>query len=1053
MGAVNVGHIIAFAELRDGMSGPAKKVKRDLLAAGAAAGAAVLALRGVSDVIGSNVRSFAEFEGALNNVTAVSGATGAEFVKLKDLALDMGAQTKFSATEAAKAQGFLAMAGLEVNQVMAALPNTLSLAAAGNLELATAADIVTNVMSGFGEPVEELGRLTDILALSAASANTNVEQMGSAMSYVAPVAASTGQSVEATAAAIGILSNAGIQGERAGTTLRGILASLAAPSDAAATIFERLGGNIGQSSIEINDAAGNMLPLRDIVAQLEEAGLTAGDAMTIFGKRAGPGMLALVRQGSGALADFTGELEAAEGAAADMAETQMRGLVGSMTRMESTVDTLSVRIGDVMAPAVATVVDAFVDFSGWLQDSERGVDVLAALLAGAFVTALTAAGVAVWALVPAITAATGGLNLLIPLIAGIGAATVAVALTGDREFGRYAESSEDAKKAIEDLTASLGRLKGKTDEAAGEQIYANLQSAAELVASKMDQLTAAKKALEGMGFEALPSEIEKQRAVVEALTEQLGDAEAAQSKLVEAYTEYVNNREGLEKAQEEAQAIAEVESNADKAKKAVTDWMEAWRREAYETQRAADLLRIETESWDRALEAVKSTADDVFPAIQDYSGTNEYMTGLVNAALEEQKRKIKSVKKETDDSKTSAEGATQRFGELAGVFSSVTSFDAGSLMGTINQLAKGDWVGAAMSAATSFFSWLGGKDDERKRRQETELEARKQRWRDEQEAAEAALQAIQDEWVEVANKVIDAGFETDEWIAKLETLPDHIDADAIRAKFQDGLSALDRLQGFQEDLSSLQSFVGGYGTKSALQQFMETGQISKAAYAEYQQAGGNEMDLAKFAAALDRSNTFQGFLTAFREAEEGSTEQQNAMAQLSWFMERQGVTQGNIESRIQDTNTLLTDKLGAAADVLEGDIKTTLADIEGAIESQTEQLVAAIEGLDLSVTVVTPGGDEVGHGGSGDGPEGYDGFARGGVMRGPGIVGEYGPELADPDTPTRIYSNSQLRAALSGGLGGGGRQRVELVWKDGRVLAEIVGEYLPGSMHERGVGR
>ena len=1048
MGAVNVGHIIAFAELRDGMSGPGKKIKQNLLGTAAAAGAAVIALRGVTDVIGSNVRSFVEFEGALNNVMAVSGATGAEFTRLKDLALEMGAQTKFSATEAAKAQGFLAMAGLETNEVMKALPQTLSLAAAGNLELATAADIVTNVMSGFGEPVEEIGRLTDILALSAASANTNVEQMGAAMSYVAPISASVGMSVEETAAAIGLLSNAGIQGERAGTTLRGVLGKLAAPSNEATEIFERLGKRIGQTTIHVENAEGEMLPLVDILAQLEQSGLSAGDAYTIFGQRAGPGLMALLRQGSGALSEFTGELERADGAADDMANTQMRGLVGSMTRLDSTVDTLSVRMGDVMAPAVATVVDWIVDFSGWLQKTDKGVDALAALLAGAFVAALAAAGVAIWALVPAITAATGGLNLVIPLIAGVVAAGVTLAATGSDSYGDYADSVNSTKETVGELTAAVEELKGKTEEAIGDQIYARLSEAAELVVAKTAELQQAEEAIA-----ALPvlrySEFSDEADRVRAATAALAEAEAGMGDLQTAYREFVSSRE-FKFAEEERQRLEDVSEAAKKARKQVNTWMQDMRREGYETRRAFALLQIETQNWEYSLSVLDAVADSVFPAVQEYAESNAYMTGKVNEALHQQWKRLKTVKDKTDDSADSAREAEKRFGELAGLFSSVTTFDARSLMGTINQLSQGDWVGAAISAASGFFSWLNGKDAEKKRRQEEAQAARIQQWEDEREAAEAALQAIHDDLVELAEDVIDIGFQTDEWITQLESLPDHIDSDAIKAKFADGLAALGELQGFQKDISSLQSFVGDYASQSALQQFMDSGNLTQAAADEYTAAGGDERLLDRFATALGESTTFEGLLSAYENAEEGSGEQLAALHRLETYMTNQGITEGSIDTRIAATNTLLGGNLTRAADVLEGDIKTTLADIESAIKSQTEELVAAIEGLDLSVTVVTRGGngDDKGEG-HGRGGNGYDGYAKGGLMRGAGLVGEYGPELADPQTPTRIYSNRQLGDALTGS--GNSNVPVQLVWKDGRVLAEITAEHMPAALDDAGV--
>ena len=346
----------------------------------------------------------------MNQVKAVSGASADEMLRLKNLALEMGSTTKFSAKEAADAMGFLAMAGLSVHEVTAALPGTLELAAAGNIALAEAADLATNVMSGMGLEVSELGHLNDVLAKTAASSNTSVLQLGSAMKFVAPVAAAAGLSIEETASAIGVMSNAGIQGERAGTSLRGAITKLLNPSSQAEKILDKLG-------VTVTNTAGDMLPLDNIVQQFEQSGLSAGDAMAIFGQRAGPGMLALVSSGSKGLKDYTRELENSEGAAAKMAETQQEGLVGSMTRLSSAVDTLMIRFGEQLSPMIGKIVDKFVGFVSWLTESETRIDMIAGILAGVFVAGVALAVAAIWTFVPAITAATGGLNLIIPIVA------------------------------------------------------------------------------------------------------------------------------------------------------------------------------------------------------------------------------------------------------------------------------------------------------------------------------------------------------------------------------------------------------------------------------------------------------------------------------------------------------------------------------------------------------------------------------------------------------------------------------------------------------------
>ena len=272
----------------------------------------------------------------MNKVKAVSQATTAQMVLMKDQALAMGSATKFSAKEAADAQGFLAMAGLSVNDVMAALPGTLELAAAGNLDLATAADKATNVLSGMKLPVEELGRVNDVMAATAGSANTSVLELADAMVYAGPVASSAGITLEETAAAIGVLSNAGMKGEMAGTALRGSISRLLDPSAKAATTMRELG-------VQTTDSSGAMLPFADILDNIAAAGVDAGEIMGAFGQRAGPGMLNLLATGGDALRGFTVDLEGSGGAAQRMADTQLEGLVGSMTRLSSATDTAKIK--------------------------------------------------------------------------------------------------------------------------------------------------------------------------------------------------------------------------------------------------------------------------------------------------------------------------------------------------------------------------------------------------------------------------------------------------------------------------------------------------------------------------------------------------------------------------------------------------------------------------------------------------------------------------------------------------------------------------------------
>ena len=358
---------------------------------------------------GGAVMAAANFEKSMNKVKAISGATGKDFDRLKNQAKDLGKTTQFSASQAADAMGFLGMAGFDTEQIMAAMPATLDLAAAGGLELAQAADIASNVLSGFGAEASEMGRFSDVMAAGFTNSNTSLEQLGTAMAYVAPVASGMGLSLEETTAAIGKLSDAGIQGSAAGTSLRGILAQLSQKSDA-------LG-------VSVFDSAGKMLPLENILEQMKTKGHSASKIMEVFGNKAGPGMLALLKVGGKGLNELTQKLETSGGTAKNIADTQMEGLAGTMTRLKSQLEGVAIQFGEMLLPAmekVAAVVSNVLTWFSKLDGSTKTIIItvgILAALAGPLV-ALGGAFATVWA------AATGPVGLVIGAIALVGAAII-----------------------------------------------------------------------------------------------------------------------------------------------------------------------------------------------------------------------------------------------------------------------------------------------------------------------------------------------------------------------------------------------------------------------------------------------------------------------------------------------------------------------------------------------------------------------------------------------------------------------------------------------------
>jgi phage-related minor tail protein len=204
-----------------------------------------------------------DFEAQMSRVQAIAGATSTELEALTDQALQLGADTSFSASEVAQGMENLASAGFTVEEIMAAMSGMLDLAASSGADLATSSEIAASAIRGFGLDASDAAHVADVFAEASARTNAQTEDMGEAMKYVAPVASAMSQSLEETAAAIGIMSDAGIKGSQAGTSLRGALSRLAKPTQPVADKMDELG-------LSFYDAAGNMLPLNEMIEQLQD---------------------------------------------------------------------------------------------------------------------------------------------------------------------------------------------------------------------------------------------------------------------------------------------------------------------------------------------------------------------------------------------------------------------------------------------------------------------------------------------------------------------------------------------------------------------------------------------------------------------------------------------------------------------------------------------------------------------------------------------------------------------------------------------------------------
>ena len=318
------------------------------------------------------VMAASKFEKSMNKVRAITGATGSDFTKLNSQAKLLGKTTQFSASQAAEAMSFLGMAGFKTEEIISAMPATLNLAAAGAMDLGTAADIASNILSGFGADASELSNISDVLAKAMTSSNTNVEQLGNAMKMVAPVSKGFGISLEETTAAIGKLSDAGIQGESAGTGLRGILATLSEKA--------------GELGMNVFDASGNMRPLNEMLTEIANSGHSTAKIMDVFGKKAGPSMLALLDVGGEGLKNFTTQLENSGGTAKKIADTQMQGLSGQLVKLKSATEGLAISFGELIIPILMKLVSIVQGAIDTFNNLDGGIKIALVTLGGLLAT-------------------------------------------------------------------------------------------------------------------------------------------------------------------------------------------------------------------------------------------------------------------------------------------------------------------------------------------------------------------------------------------------------------------------------------------------------------------------------------------------------------------------------------------------------------------------------------------------------------------------------------------------------------------------------------------
>lgn len=306
------------------------------------------------------VKTTSDFDTSMSKVQAISGATGSDFDALRSKAREMGAETKYSASEAADAMTYMAMAGWKTEDMLQGVEGIMYLAAASGEDLATTSDIVTDALTAFGKSAEESGHLADIMAAASSNANTNVGLMGETFKYVAPVAGALGLSMEDTAVAIGLMANAGIKGSQSGTALRNILTRMAKPTKESQTAMDALG-------ISLTNSDGSMRSLEEIMQDLRTGfgGLTEAEqaqyAAMLAGQRGMSGLLAIVNAAPADYAKLRQAVDNSTGSAKNMATTMQDNLAGQLTILKSQLQELAISFGDIMVPQIRKAVE-------WVQN-------------------------------------------------------------------------------------------------------------------------------------------------------------------------------------------------------------------------------------------------------------------------------------------------------------------------------------------------------------------------------------------------------------------------------------------------------------------------------------------------------------------------------------------------------------------------------------------------------------------------------------------------------------------------------------------------------------
>ena len=513
-----------------------------------------------------------DFEAQMSRVSAISGAYGDDLEQLREQAIELGAQTSFSATESAQAMENLASAGFGTQEIMAAMPGMLDLAASSGEDLASSADIAASTLRGFQLEASEAGHVADVLAKNAADTNAAIADTGLAMKYIAPVAQSVGWSLEEVTTAIGVMADAGIKGEQAGTTLRGALTRLMKPTKDMYESMDDLG-------ISFYDAQGKMKPLSTIVDELQKStkGLTDeqrdNHLATIFGTEALSGMKVLLGSSKEELDRMTDGLKNADGAAEKMADTMLDNTKGSIEEMNGSLETAGITIQKQLAPWITKGAEKVTELANEFSELDENTQG----------TILTMGGIAVASgpVIKGLSGVTGGIGKLVKGTGGL-----------IKDLGKISS----AKKAAEAI-GTIGEFSVKSVDG-----VSGLSQVLYKLASPVGIAVAATTVLAGIGIAVYNSMEQAKQAAIDAdLEQRFGDIALSMEEVEDIAEQLTTNDWTMQ-----VDAVITAKGELDELKQNVQSSVEELNKLGWKINVALGLSKEENESFRTSMDSFVS---------------------------------------------------------------------------------------------------------------------------------------------------------------------------------------------------------------------------------------------------------------------------------------------------------------------------------------------------------------------------------------------------------------------------------------------------------------